>query len=191
MKLCECGCGEPAPIAVKTSTGQGYIKGEPHRFIAGHGARVLNPRTPFVELFKKYVAVRGEFHECWLWTGRPNGAGYGTCHYEGKKMGAHVATYLMFHGALPEGCRVVRHTCDMRMCCNPAHLLAGTHADNTRDMHERGRSNRATKLSKRDVKNIRAEFTGKRGEQAILADRYGVSRATINLIIKRRNWKNV
>ena len=154
------------------------------------------PRIPFVELFKQYVTVR-DFHECWLWTGKPNGSGYGTCRNDGEWVGAHVATYLMFHGPLPKGCRVVRHTCDMRLCCNPAHLIAGTYADNTRDMYERGRSmqqgetHKEAKLTETDVKNIRAEFTGKRGEQARMAERYGVSRATINLILKRRNWKNV
>lgn len=38
MKLCECGCGEPAPIA--TRTGRGYRKGEPQRFVRGHRARL-------------------------------------------------------------------------------------------------------------------------------------------------------
>lgn len=36
IKLCECGCGNPAPIASKTSTKEGYIKGQPRRFILGH-----------------------------------------------------------------------------------------------------------------------------------------------------------
>ena len=34
IKLCECGCGLPAPIAPKT--GRGYIKGQPKRMIRGH-----------------------------------------------------------------------------------------------------------------------------------------------------------
>lgn len=36
MKLCECGCGEPAPIAKKTRTKIGHKKGQPIRFILGH-----------------------------------------------------------------------------------------------------------------------------------------------------------
>ncbi len=36
QKLCECGCGNPAPIAKKTRTKQGHIKGEPIRFIYHH-----------------------------------------------------------------------------------------------------------------------------------------------------------
>lgn len=38
-KLCECGCGEPAPIATKTTSRLDHVKGQPVRFIHGHGAR--------------------------------------------------------------------------------------------------------------------------------------------------------
>lgn len=40
-KLCECGCGQPAPIAKKTDTARGYIAGEARRFVAGHHGRAL------------------------------------------------------------------------------------------------------------------------------------------------------
>jgi len=39
MKLCECGCGESAPIAVNNNTKLGRIKGKPQRFIKGHQQR--------------------------------------------------------------------------------------------------------------------------------------------------------
>lgn len=39
MKLCECGCGSPAPIARKTSAYHGHVKGQPVRFIVGHSCR--------------------------------------------------------------------------------------------------------------------------------------------------------
>lgn len=34
---------------------------------------------------------------------------------------------------------MVRHSCDNPPCCNPAHLLVGTAAQNAQDMAERGR----------------------------------------------------
>ena len=45
MKLCECGCGQPAPIA--TESGGGYKRGEPKRFVCGHATkgRNLPPRN--------------------------------------------------------------------------------------------------------------------------------------------------
>ena len=41
MKLCECGCGEPTKIAKKTNTRDGYIKGEPARYIKGHNSNPM------------------------------------------------------------------------------------------------------------------------------------------------------
>lgn len=36
--LCECGCGQPAPISPYTDPKMGYVKGEPRRFIRGHNS---------------------------------------------------------------------------------------------------------------------------------------------------------
>lgn len=36
VKLCECGCGLPAPIAPQTNRKMGWIKGQPTRFRKGH-----------------------------------------------------------------------------------------------------------------------------------------------------------
>lgn len=36
MKLCECGCGKPAPIAKRNRPSKRMVKGEPYRFIHGH-----------------------------------------------------------------------------------------------------------------------------------------------------------
>ena len=40
MTLCECGCGQPAPIIQQTNTVRGYKKGQPHRFVMGHNGRM-------------------------------------------------------------------------------------------------------------------------------------------------------
>jgi len=36
VKLCECGCGNPSPIAKRNKLERGEIKGTPLRFISGH-----------------------------------------------------------------------------------------------------------------------------------------------------------
>lgn len=40
--LCECGCGLPTPIASRTRSSRGQVKGEPLRFINGHNSRLLS-----------------------------------------------------------------------------------------------------------------------------------------------------
>lgn len=36
---CHCGCGRKTPIATRNSTHHGYVKGEPKKWIHGHGSR--------------------------------------------------------------------------------------------------------------------------------------------------------
>lgn len=38
-KRCECGCGEPAPIAKTTRKSQGHVAGKAARFVRGHSSR--------------------------------------------------------------------------------------------------------------------------------------------------------
>lgn len=40
IKLCECECGQPTLIAKRTDKSCGTVKGQPRRFIQGHGARL-------------------------------------------------------------------------------------------------------------------------------------------------------
>lgn len=37
--LCQCGCGEPAPISHYNSKPRGYVKGEPRKYVQGHHMR--------------------------------------------------------------------------------------------------------------------------------------------------------
>lgn len=39
--LCECGCGEPTPIAERNRKAIGHVKGQPIRFIKGHRSRLM------------------------------------------------------------------------------------------------------------------------------------------------------
>lgn len=149
--------------------------------------------TKRIARYWSHVDVRGP-DECWHWTAFLDPAGYGRFSVDGKKRAAHrFALELRIERPVPDGVFAC-HTCDNPPCCNPAHIFEGTPGDNTRDMIAKGRSKGAAgvgtrnshcKLTEAEVLAIRA--TRGKTHRAI-ADDYGVSPATISMIMTRAHW---
>lgn len=61
VALCECGCGEPAPIARRSNTRLGHVKGQPVRFIRSHVGRAQrkDPVECSVEECDRQAKARG------------------------------------------------------------------------------------------------------------------------------------
>lgn len=126
--------------------------------------------------------------ECWPWTGPVGGQGHGTTTYEKEHHPAHRVAYMLTRGPVAPGL-VVRHMCDNPPCCNPAHLVLGTPADNVRDMHERGRARTSSLLSADDVRTIRNTRPINPTTKHELARRFGVSYGTISGVMNGSSWK--
>jgi hypothetical protein len=99
-------------------------------------------RRPLEERFWEKVARRA-LDECWPWLGARDRKGYGAFMMTGEGVRKHRVTasrlaYELAVGPIAEGLAVM-HRCDNPPCCNPAHLVAGTIADNNRDMVVKGR----------------------------------------------------
>lgn len=121
----------------------------------------------------------GQPDQCWPWIGAKSN-GYGIF----EKIKTHRIAYMLAKGPIPVGL-MVRHTCDNRPCCNPAHLLTGTNADNHRDACERrrwlyGLRNGNAKLTDEQVDYIRSNPD--RHTQRALANEFGVAESTISYI---------
>lgn len=84
---------------------------------------------------------------CWPWKGclrggpgkRDRRGTYGGFRL-GKMMGAHRVAFILANG--DPGDAKVLHECDFGLCCNPAHLSAGTQLKNVREAIDRGRLKR-------------------------------------------------
>ncbi len=78
---------------------------------------------------------------CWLWQGAKFTNGYGTIKVAQKQRRVHRVMWESVNGAIPDGLFVCHH-CDVKHCCNPAHLFLGTNSDNLMDASRKGRTAR-------------------------------------------------
>ena len=107
------------------------------------------------EDFWKYVDKTSNPNGCWKWTGYTDPKGYGRFQIQ-KLYFAHRFSMLLA-GHNIEGWHIL-HSCDNPPCVNPDHLSLGTHADNMRDMKNKGRLKMPTpkrKISDDDIRIIR------------------------------------
>jgi hypothetical protein len=112
-----------------------------------------------------------------------------------KTIDVHRKTFIENIGPIPKGMMVL-HTCDNRVCVNPAHLYLGTHQQNMDDMVKKGRAwkprgscHPASKLTEADVQVIKSASTITNNSQ--LAKQFNVRRETIRDIRNGKRWKHV
>jgi hypothetical protein len=164
-------------------------------FQEGQGKMKLTRYMPAEERLWARVD-KGGVNGCWLWTGPVNSWGYARIRVNGLNVQAHRYSWEIHNGAIPDD-RWVLHKCDVRNCVNPAHLFLGTRQANVDDMMAKGRhmplvgeKNGQARLTSEDVKEIRRlHATGV--AQRALARQFGVNRAMIYLIVRRKKWAHV
>jgi hypothetical protein len=159
------------PIALATST-----------IDATAARRQLNARTVRVG-------------DCWCWTGDKVQGGYGRVHVGGRKYLAHRLSFMLEHGATS---LFVLHSCDTPSCWNPAHLRAGTHAENMAERNAKGRQARGPALQERTRQQMQRQAVVTPGmvtdifarradghSQARIAKAHGVSQGTVSRLLRR------
>ncbi len=190
MKLCECGCGEPAPIARQTETRSGHVIGKPMRFIYGHCGRV---QPKLADDFWASVQ-RSDNASCWPWLKSTQRSGYGRLAFKGSRMGSHQIAWILVNGPIGNGLCVL-HKCDNPTCCNPSHLFLGTNNDNIADRMAKGRSvvgskHKKSKLTEETVRQAR-EDRALGLTYTELEKKYGVTRATLHAAISGEAWRHI
>ena len=201
-KLCEHCCGNiPSPRSRFSPKRWAAV-----RFCSLKCNAAVNPPPrqkpkPLADRFWPKVDVRGP-DECWPWRNSCDQAGYGMVHTKNSgrspKKGdgthverAHRVAFKLAGGVIPKGL-ILCHSCYNPPCCNPAHLFAGTYADNAHDRDRKGRAaigGRAgnAKLTERDVLIIRSNNAA----PTVVARQFGVSPCVITNIRARRSWRHV
>jgi hypothetical protein len=187
VKLCECGCGELAPIAKHDHRRSGHVRGQPVRFVHGHRAR-LDAR-PLAERFAEKVTPATDLSPngmagCIVWTGSTNGKkGYGNLRNPGASRYTHIiAWHLADREPIPVGYEL-DHLCRRTLCVNVDHLEPVTSAENTR----RGVRTRLTHEQAREIRYL----AGAGWQPRDIAEAYGVSREHVYSIRDGRAWANV
>jgi len=175
--LCQCGCGEPAPIATYSSRKTGAVKGQPVRYIGRHVPRTFNQKSPLVINPEKFV-IDPETG-CWIWQRSRNANGYGTLGVDGASRLAHRVYYELTHGPIPDNAPL-DHLCRNRGCVNPDHLEPVTPKINT----YRGQS---VKLSMGKARLIRLQRGRKSARE--LAAEHGVTEGCIRHVWRGLTWR--
>jgi hypothetical protein len=146
---------------------------------------------PSIHEYAKFLdhVITDDSGACWIWQGsvnRTTGYGQYRCPRRGTIVTAHRWMYqfqnpdqLLTHKDF------VMHTCDVKHCVNPTHLVLGDHKANMRDRDNKGRNpgnpyGRKGKLTASAIKDIRSSKIPK----IQLARKHQVPVTTIYKILK-------
>lgn len=150
--------------------------------------------------FNAKVDRSGGPDACHPWTASCRPAGYGQFVANGNIHLAHRVAYEIAHGPLPADKPLACHKCDNPPCCNPAHLFAGTQAENMRDAVRKGRMAHglAHAMACHPLTNERraqiAAVFELRGEGLTLREiggRVGMSHAQVSKILNGTHWSGI
>ena len=187
---CVCECGTKRVVYGETlrsgsSKSCGCLKAEKSS-VAMKAIRLRQSGSLQDRFFSRFVKLT---NGCWQWRSHTDKDGYGVLPGAHQNTRAHRLSYEIHNGAIPEG-MIVCHHCDNPGCVNPDHLFVGTQKDNAQDALRKGRhyvgeKNGRSKLTEENIKEIlTSELNGQQ-----LADKFGVTRSTINNVRRGDTWQ--
>ncbi len=170
------------------------------------GVLHLETGTTFVSdqnTFRRFMSmIKSNGNSCWEWTGATV-KGYGHFRVMSSSgwimMRSHVYAARVVNRVTAS---VIRHTCDNTLCCNPEHLIEGTHQDNSNDMKSRGRAANGNRtvtkallesgklLDEEKVRTIR-KMKSEGISQTKIAATIGVTKQSVSNVLTGKTWRHV
>ena len=137
----------------------------------------------------------GGMDDCWEWSGGMK-EGYGKFRLDGKKTSSHRISFAVANGGIPNDSEVILHSCDNRACVNPKHLSAGMVIDNVNDRNQKNRQAKGekiwkSKISEKQVLEIRARYIPRVVTFKMLAEEYGLCLRQVYMIVSKKSCSHV
>lgn len=144
---------------------------------------------------------KNEDSGCWEYTGYIHDTGYGEVSIQQESRRTHRLAYETWVGEIPPDAWVL-HKCHNKKCINPDHLYVGDVRDNVQDamdegsfwhdgMLKSGEENRHSKLTEKDVSEIRRLYEETEISQRELSERFDCSIGNINRVLNGITWQHV
>lgn len=134
------------------------------------------------------IDMSGGPDACWPFKGKTNAKGRPYFTVSGKKHLAYRLAYELVHGEGTLTDELARHNCDNEICCNPRHIIKGSHQENMNDMKQRERHG-LPHHTVRAIRKLAAKPNGPTHEE--IGELYGIGRSTVTEIVNRTNYAHV